>query len=104
VRVIVALSVPGWTKNKENKQSELARRRQLLAIQDQVFAELAGTQRRITRYTKASPTLALEVDADALAKLERSPLVIQVSEDASIPMYPGGVEVIGPVEKEQGSK
>ncbi|HEY7320054.1 MAG TPA: hypothetical protein VIE89_20985 [Candidatus Binatia bacterium] len=105
VRVIVSLNVPGlWGKKVINKEDELARQKEIAAVQDQVFAELAGTNRTITREITTYPGLALEVDADALTKLERSPHVFKVSEDASIPMFPERVEVIGPVKKKQPSK
>jgi hypothetical protein len=105
VRVIVSLNVPAlWRKKAISKEDELARQKEIAAVQDQVFAELAGTNRTITREITTAPSLALEVDADALRKLERSRHVIRVSEDASIPMLPERVEVIGPVKKRQPSK
>jgi len=58
--------------------------------QDEVLRGLAGTGARLARRYATAPLLALEIDADALARLEVMPaLVMRVRADKLIPPYEG---------------
>jgi hypothetical protein len=58
--------------------------------QDVVLAELAGTSYRVLHRYLNSPFLALEVGADALRLLDRSPNVLSVARDIDAhPLAPG---------------
>jgi hypothetical protein len=80
VRVIVDLNVPEWTSKKLSTDAELAQREKVADAQKKVIAELAGTQHKIKAQLKTVPALGLEAGPDALAALERSPLVQKVYE------------------------
>jgi hypothetical protein len=98
VPVIVILRVPRLV----GAADELAREKEIAAVQDAVFAELFETQRAITREIRRSPSLALEVDADALTRLERSPHVTRVSLDAPPTDYERVQELHTLIDKEIG--
>jgi hypothetical protein len=100
VPVMVNLRVPALMNKALD---ELAREKEIIAVQDKVFAELFGTQRTITREITKSPRLALEVDADALARLERSRHVTHVSLDAEQSDYDRVQELRTLIEKEIGT-
>jgi hypothetical protein len=51
------------------------------ATQDLVLEAIAGTRYRVTRRYEAVPLLALEVSAEALRRLARSPVVRRIQED-----------------------
>lgn len=80
VRVIVNLNVPEWTSKKLSTEAELAQRQTIADAQNHVIAELAGTQHNIKAQLKTIPALGLEAGPNALAVLERSPLVQNVYE------------------------
>lgn len=62
----------------------------LQSTQDEVLRGLAGTGARLARRYATAPLLALEIDADALARLEVMPaLVMRVRADKLIPPYEG---------------
>ncbi|HYS17022.1 MAG TPA: hypothetical protein VET45_08890 [Candidatus Binatia bacterium] len=62
----------------------------LQSTQDEVLRGLAGTGTRLARRYATAPLLALEIDADALARLEVMPaLVMRVRADKLIPPYEG---------------
>ena len=100
VPVIVTLRVPALMNKSLD---ELAREREIAAVQNQVFAELFETQRTITREIAKSPQLALEVDADALARLERSRHVTHISLDAEPSDYARIEELLTLIKKEIGT-
>jgi hypothetical protein len=100
VPVIVSLRVPALTNKSLD---EPGREREIAAVQDEVFAELFGTQRTITREITKSPQLALEVDADALARLERSQHVTRISLDAEPSDYARMEELRTLIEKKIGT-
>jgi hypothetical protein len=51
------------------------------ATQDLALGAIAGTRYRLTRRYQAVPFLALEVSAEALRRLARSPVVRRIEED-----------------------
>ncbi len=55
------------------------------AAQELVFEQLSGTGYRVTRPYRAVPFLALEVSAEALRRLMRSPVVGRIQEDLAVP-------------------
>ena len=85
VRVMVQLNVPVWVSSQLSKEAELSQRQAIMAAQDGVLTELAGTAHRLVRRFDIVSGMVLEVGSDALAVLERSTLVIGVQEDR--PLY-----------------
>jgi hypothetical protein len=51
------------------------------ATQDLALGAIAGTRYRLTRRYQSVPFLALEVSAEALRRLARSPVVRRIEED-----------------------
>ena len=82
VRVIVRLDVQTRSEGTlDTPQAVEAQRRGITSAQSFLLAELAGTGYRVTRQFRTIPFVVLEIEADALAVLERSSLVIGVEED-----------------------
>jgi hypothetical protein len=93
VRVIVDLSVPGWTSKPATQQAELDQRQMIADTQEKVIAELTGTRHKVNRRFEITSGLALEVGPDALAVLERSPNVVRVYEDAGVSPSPQSIKI-----------
>ena len=82
VRVIVRLDVQISPEGTLDSHRAVEGQRTAIAFaQSFLLAELVGTRHRMTRRFRTIPFLAMEVDRDALAVLERSSLVIEVAED-----------------------
>ncbi len=76
VRVIVQLE---WMPERYlEPQAVLAQRQAIAEAQDELLASLAGTKYKVTGRLRFPPGIWLEVGVDALAVLERSPLVTRV--------------------------
>jgi hypothetical protein len=81
VSVIVDLNFP-WKPLADLSPAErIAQRQAIIAAQDQLLAELAGTQHTLIGRLTNSAVLALDVGPDALAVLGKSTLVKTVTED-----------------------
>ena len=104
VLVVVSLDVPVEAIGKLSKEAVVAQQERIAAAQDELIAELAGTKYQVTNRFITIAGMALRVGANALAVLENSGLVKKVTENKSIPAYPGEIKVIGPVEKKQPLK
>ena len=82
--VIVQLNVPWKPQAQLSPQERIAQGEAIVAAQDQLLAQLAGTEYTLLRRLSYTATLGLYVGPDALAVLENSNLVRTVIED--IPM------------------
>ena len=85
VDVIVGLNVPWKPLGSLTPAERIARQNAIIAAQDQLLAELAGTQYRLIRRFILYADLVLEVGPDALAVLGNSNLVETVTEDIPVP-------------------
>jgi hypothetical protein len=87
VQVMVQLNVPWQAEGNLSKEAVLAQRKAIAAAQDKLLSELAGTQHSVRRRFDSVRGLSLDVGPDALAVLERSPRVVNVTEvDADKPL------------------
>mgnify|MGYP001558934467 CR=1 FL=1 len=80
VRVLVGVDAPTKLEGRVSPEVLQAHQQVIAAAQDELLAELAGTNHRVTQRYSNIPGLALEVGPDALAALERSPRVTDVRE------------------------
>src|SRR5262245_38942017 len=96
VRVIVRLGVPTRPEGTlDTPQVVEAQRQAISSTQSFFFADLAGTRYRVARQFQTIPFLALEVERDALAVLERSSVVIGVAEDRlDAPLLPQSAPLV----------
>lgn len=86
-RVIVELRLPFDFRPEGELSDQGAReqRRAIAAAQEQITTQLSGTQFRVVRRQSTVPFVALEIGADALARLERmTELVARVFEDKTL--------------------
>ncbi|HEY8432783.1 MAG TPA: S8 family serine peptidase, partial [Sandaracinaceae bacterium] len=81
VRVIVELAVPFAPEGVLRGDARGLQRAAIVGRQARVAAALAGRPHRIVRSFRSVPALALEVDAEGLAELARSPDVRSVVAD-----------------------
>lgn len=82
VRVIVELDVATLPEGRLAAPGSRDQQRQRIsAAQLTLEEELMGTSHRVARRFRTIPFVALEVDAEGLAQLERSPRVVAVQED-----------------------
>jgi subtilisin family serine protease len=82
VRIIVQLDVPVLPEGRlPAARSRRLQRERIAAAQEELRAELAGTVHRTARRFRSIGFAALEVGAEALSRLERSPRVVAVQED-----------------------
>jgi hypothetical protein len=79
--VIVGLNLSLKPLGYLSPEERMAQRRAILAAQDQVLGELAGTQYTLIHRYNNVDALALRVGPDALAVLEKSSLVAHIKED-----------------------
>jgi len=82
--VLVGLKVPWQREEALNQQDLLAQRRAIKAAQDDLVAELNGTDYRIVRQYQEIPGIALKIGPDALSILKGSPSVTNVLPDRPI--------------------
>jgi len=66
----------------------LAQRKAIAAAQDQLLAELTGTNYRVIGRYRSIPGIGLEMGQDALLVLERSARVTDVTEDRPVGLHP----------------
>lgn len=78
VLVLVGLSVPWQMESKLSTDAARAQRDAIASIQRDLLTELAGRKYKIIRRYEEVPGISLEVGADALAELARSPMVTNV--------------------------
>lgn len=87
-RVIVELRLtPGWRPEGDlpGAAAVEAQRNAIAKAQADVLARLSGTKFALVRQYDALPTLALLIDADALARLEAAgDVVARISPDAPL--------------------
>jgi subtilisin len=95
-RVIVRLGVQTRPEGTfDTPQAVEAQRQAVASAQTFFLADLAGTRHRVTRQFQTIPFVALEVEADGLAALEKSALVIGVAEDRwDAPLLPQSVPLV----------
>jgi hypothetical protein len=74
-RVITSLNVPRSNKSPGERHEEYNR------IKDDLLSELVGTAYKVAHRLEFIPAIAITIGADALAVLERSERVKQISED-----------------------
>ena len=84
VRVSVGLNVPWQPEGKLSPQDRVAQREAIATAQDQLLAELTGTNYRVIGRYRSIPGIGLEVGPDALAILEQSARVTDVTEDRPV--------------------
>ena len=85
VSVIVHLNFP-WKPLADLSPAErIAQQQAIIAAQDQLLAELTGTQYTLIRRFTYSAALVLDVGPDALAALGKSTLVKTVTENIPVP-------------------
>ena len=80
-RVVVQLNVTSRPEAKLPIRQKVAQREAIAHVQDRIIAELAGTHHRVITMSRFSPALVLNVEREALAILEASPLVRSVIRD-----------------------
>jgi hypothetical protein len=78
VLVLVGLDVPWQMESSLNEDAARAQRESIASIQKDLLTELEGRTHKVTRRYDQIPGIALEVGADALAELARSPNVTNV--------------------------
>jgi len=95
-RVIVRLDVQTRSEGTlDTPQAVEAQRQAIASAQTFLSAELTRTGHRMIRRFQTIPFLVLEVEADALAVLERSSLVIRVAEDRlDAPLLPQSAPLV----------
>ncbi len=85
VSVIVHLNFPVKSLADLSPAERIAQRQAIIAAQDQLLAELTGTQYTLINRFTYSAALVLDVGPDALAVLGKSTLVKTVIEDIPVP-------------------
>lgn len=80
-RVVVQLNVTSRPEAKLPMGQKVAQREAIAHVQDRIIAELAGTHHRVITMSRSSPALILNVEREALAILDASPLVRSVIRD-----------------------
>ena len=80
-RVVVQLNVTSRPEAKLPINQRVAQRQAIAHVQDRVIAELAGTHHRVITMSRSNPAVVLNVEREALALLEASPLVSSVTRD-----------------------
>ena len=90
VRVLIALDVP-WKPHPDLNSPEVRQQKiDIAAAQDQLLAELSGTNYKVIGRWEFTPGMALQVDSSVLPTLEKSKIVKSVTEDKkNYPSIPG---------------
>lgn len=89
VRVLVELDVP-WKPHPDLNSPEVRQQKKdIAAAQDQLLAELSGTNYKVLARWDIIPGMALQVDSSVLPNLEKSKIVKSVTEDTKGGL-PGG--------------
>lgn len=84
-QVIVDLNVP-WQPEAGLAEDEVRTQREgIAAAQDDVVAELEGCEFEVVERYETTPQMALRVDEECLARLDRSNLVTTVNADQPDP-------------------
>lgn len=78
VLVLVGLAVPWEMESRLNEDEVRAQRQSIASVQRDLLFGLEGREHKVIRRYDQIPGLALEVGADALAELARSPIVTNV--------------------------
>ena len=86
VRVLVRLNVPVEPEANLDKDAVDAQRRRISEAQKALLKELAGTEHVFLGGAITLPSAGFSVEADALAILEKSALVTQISESKYTPL------------------
>jgi subtilisin family serine protease len=81
VRVIVGLQTTFTPEGALDDERVKVQRAQIDAARERMLSALAGTEHRVVNTFETVPSVALELDADALATLERSGLAASIVED-----------------------
>lgn len=81
VRVIVQLDLLWQPEGKLSQEVALIQQETIATAQNHLLTDLAGTRHKIGRQFKTIPGIALEVEPDALAVVERPSHVVKVTED-----------------------
>jgi len=76
--VLVGLAVPWEMESRLSEEHKTAQRSAIASIQNDLVEQLAGKEFKVLRRYQEIPGIALEVGADALAELARSPIVTNV--------------------------
>jgi len=84
VLVLVGLNVPWQREDALNDDGIFAQRQAIHAAQQQLLAELGGTQHKVVRQYQEIPGIALEIGSDAVTVLEKSPTVTNVLADRPV--------------------
>ena len=84
VLVLVGLKVPWQLEEGLSDNALLTQRRAIDAVQNNLLAELSGTQYAVVRRYREIPGIALEVGSDALAVLKKSGTVTNVLPDRPV--------------------
>ncbi|HEY2922775.1 MAG TPA: protease inhibitor I9 family protein [Candidatus Binatia bacterium] len=85
VLVLVGLNTPWQMESNLSEDQVHAQREAIASIQKNLLTELEGRKYKIIRRYDRIPGIALEVGADALAELARSPNVTNVLLDRPVP-------------------
>jgi len=96
VRVIVSLNVPVQPETNLKQDAVNSQRQRIAEAQKELLKELAETKHVLLGETHTVPSVGLNVGADALAILERSSMVLNVSESKYIPPQNLGLREIKP--------
>ena len=73
------------TRSEAAYGPKVAQREAIAHVQDRILAELAGTHHRVITMSRSSPVLVLNVEREALAILETSPLVRSIRDPKQTP-------------------
>ena len=84
VLVLVGLKVPWQLEENLSNDAVITQRQAIDAVQNNLLAELSGTQYAVVRRYREIPGIALEVGSDALAVLKKSGTVTNVLPDRSV--------------------
>ncbi len=87
VRIILQLDVPWKPEGHLDQEAILAQRQASVTAMNNLLASLTGTKYRMVLVTPGDPIINMEVAKDALAVLDRSPLVKSIT---LIPLLPQG--------------
>jgi hypothetical protein len=81
VYILIELNVP-WKPNPDLNSPEVRQQKKdIAAAQDQLLAELSGTNYKVVARWDIIPGMALQVDSSVLSLLERSKVVKSVTEN-----------------------
>jgi hypothetical protein len=80
-RVVVQLNLASRPEAKLPMRQKVAQREAIAHMQERIIAELAGTHHRVITMSRSSAALVLNVEREALAILDASPLVRSVTRD-----------------------